>query len=184
MKKICFKYYDITFRKTNEEDLSYVLALEKKPENSPLIRQWKEESHKSAINSNNYYHIIVEYKNQKAGYIILSGLNSIDRNIELTRIVIDKKDIGIGRKSIKALKALVFEELHAHRLWLNVRMKNEKAKYLYKSEGFVEEGILRDFILYENCYEPIIIFSILENEYSKITFNNVTLILNGTLYGI
>ncbi len=51
------------------------------------------------------------------------------------------------------------------RLWLDVRYKNQKAQRLYKSEGFVEEGILRECILYHGSYESLIVMSILKSEY-------------------
>ncbi len=44
-------------------------------------------------------------------------------------------------------------------------MKNTVAQRLYESEGFIEEGILRDCILYNEDYESLMVMSILESEY-------------------
>ena len=81
--------------------------------------------------------------------------------------MISSKGKGFGRESLKLIKMIAFEELKAHRLWLDVREKNERAQNLYKSEGFIEEGILRECILHEGVYESLIMMSILESEYIK-----------------
>jgi RimJ/RimL family protein N-acetyltransferase len=65
------------------------------------------------------------------------------------------------------VKKIAFEKLAAHRLWLDVRQKNERAYNLYRSEGFVEEGILRECILYNGNYESLIIMSILKDEFDS-----------------
>lgn len=42
------------------------------------------------------------------------------------------------------IKKIVFDKLKAHRLWLDVRLKNYRAQQLYQSEGFIKEGVLRE----------------------------------------
>jgi diamine N-acetyltransferase len=41
---------------------------------------------------------------------------------------------------------MAFRDLHAHRFWLDVKSLNERALALYRSEGFVEEGRLRESV--------------------------------------
>jgi RimJ/RimL family protein N-acetyltransferase len=42
------------------------------------------------------------------------------------------------------LAQMAFRDLGAHRFWLDVKSANVRALTLYRSEGFVEEGRLRE----------------------------------------
>jgi len=63
------------------------------------------------------------------------------------------------------VKKLCFEEWRAHRLWLDVKEHNMRARHLYESEGFVREGVLRECIRNGETYESLIVMSMLEQEY-------------------
>lgn len=64
------------------------------------------------------------------------------------------------------IKKLAFEELNAHRLWLDVKDFNERARKLYESENFTTEGIWREAVKAENGRrESIVFMSILRSEY-------------------
>ena len=55
--------------------------------------------------------------------------------------------------------------LKYHRLWLDVYTDNEIAINLYRSEGFVQEGILRECKKSGDEYRSMVIMSMLEREY-------------------
>jgi diamine N-acetyltransferase len=56
-------------------------------------------------------------------------------------------------------------DLHAHRFWLDVKALNVRAQALYASEGFVEEGRLRESVRLADGYESLIVMSLLDREY-------------------
>ncbi|KUO71030.1 MAG: acetyltransferase [Clostridia bacterium BRH_c25] len=157
----------IVIRNTEESDLDFVINAEQEPSNAQYVGQWTKEQHRESLSQEDILHLLVEGKPTKKpiGYIIMSGLTNFNRNIEFRRIVIANKGKGFGREALKLVKRISFEQLNAHRLWLDVRYKNSKAQKLYKSEGFVEEGILRECIFYNGNYESLIVMSILEDEY-------------------
>lgn len=168
MKHIEEKSDLINIRNTQEDDLDFVIASEQEPNNAQYVDQWTKEHHRNALAQDDILHLIVEDKttNKPVGYLIIAGLTNSHRNIEFKRIVISDKGKGFGRGTLKLVKKIAFEQLNAHRLWLDVRYKNHGAQKLYKSEGFIEEGILRECILYNENYESIIIMSVLKNEYT------------------
>ncbi len=62
-----------------------------------------------------------------------------------------------GRKSGERRTAPV---LHlAHRVWLDVKPDNGRARRLYASLGFEEEGVLRDALRTEAGYESLILMA-------------------------
>jgi RimJ/RimL family protein N-acetyltransferase len=74
--------------------------------------------------------------------------------------------------ALKEIKHYCFEQLNCHRLWLDVFENNNRARHLYHSENFVEEGKLRDCILVGDEFKSLILMSILEIEYRNIRSMN------------
>ena len=70
---------------------------------------------------------------------------------------------------MRILKRLAFRDLHAHRFWLDVKSLNARALRLYASEGFVEEGRLRESLRVganETAgWETLVVMSMLDREY-------------------
>jgi len=54
---------------------------------------------------------------------------------------------------------------NAHRLWLDVKSKNARARHLYQSEGFVEEGVMRECLLEDGHFESLVLMSMLRQEF-------------------
>jgi diamine N-acetyltransferase len=74
---------------------------------------------------------------------------------------------GTGRSALRLLKRLAFEELGAQRLWLDVVAAKESARRLYISEGFVEEGILREAARRASGFASLVVMCILEHEHGS-----------------
>ncbi|MBU3144134.1 GNAT family N-acetyltransferase [Clostridium sp. CF012] len=167
MKHIIEKSNLITLRYTQVDDLEFVINSEQATDNAQFVGQWTKEQHINALSDKDILHLIVEDSNtyKPIGYLIMGGIENPNHSIEFRRIVICEKGKGLGKETLILIKKVVFEQLKAHRLWLDVRYKNHRAQNLYKSEGFIEEGNLRDCIFYNENYESLIVMSILENEY-------------------
>jgi len=60
---------------------------------------------------------------------------------------------------------MAFRDLDAHRFWLDVKSANTRALALYRSEGFVEEGCLRESVRSGAGWDSLIVMSLLEPEY-------------------
>ena len=141
--------------------------IEMEKNNSEFVEQYDLARHRDVIRSENEKHFSVFENPQKEliGYVILAGLTEPNDSIEFRRIVISKKGQGLGRKTLKLIKRIAFEEYNAHRLWLDVFSDNDRAIRLYETEGFSKEGLLRDCIKQGNAYRSMWIMAILSNEY-------------------
>ncbi len=158
----------IYLRKTIIEDLDFVIQTEHHSENKDFIISWTIEQHRDSLLDEGKQHLIIETSDMKRiGYVILAGLKNINSSIKLVRIVIADKGKGYGKASIKAIQKYTFKNLNAHRLWLDVKDHNERARFLYQSTGFIVEGRLRECIKNEDQYESLIIMSILQKEYKE-----------------
>ncbi len=159
----------LDFYWTTERDLDQILALEQDQENSSFITPWKREQHLEAFSNRDVAHLVVKTKQDQTliGFILLRGLEGIDKSIELKRIVIGAKGQGNGKEAIKLLKWLIFEKWKAHRLWLDVFDFNQRARHVYAAEGFIEEGTLRECIARGDRFESLVVMSLLVQEYFR-----------------
>ena len=82
----------------------------------------------------------------RIGFVILQGCRNPNGSVELKRLVLQAKGRGLGRAAVRQLKAMGFVQIKAHRFWLDVKLLNIRALKLYQSEGFLEEGRLRESV--------------------------------------
>lgn len=155
----------VRLRPTTDADLDFVVKAESDPDTYPFILPWPDHLHARALDDLDIAHRIAEDKAQNpVGFVILGGLTNESSSIEFRRIVVVEKGRGYGRAMVRAVRELAFTELHAHRLWLDVKEHNDRARTLYKSEGFSEEGVLRECIRGPGGFESLVVMSLLQHE--------------------
>ena len=164
-----FVFGAVMLRPTGPNDLDFVLAAEQHRDNSLFIRQWSAERHLQALADPDIGHFIITCAStgKRLGHVILVGLNDTDRSVELRRVVITEKGKGYGRQTIRMVKSFVFEKLVSHRLWLDVMLYNKRAFKLYKSEGFLVEGVHREAVRQGNRFVDVRVMSVLRDEYYR-----------------
>jgi len=161
----------LRLRPTMLSDLDFVISVETDGRNLPFITPWERTQHEGAVRFPDFRHFIVEAGDAlaSAGFVILQGCRNPNRSVELKRIVLQQQGRGLGRACVRALKAMAFRDLGAHRFWLDVKGRNTRAQALYTSEGFVEEGRLRESVRATvdgaDGYDDLIVMSMLAREY-------------------
>jgi diamine N-acetyltransferase len=160
----------VRLRPTMLSDLDFVISVEQDPSNLPFITPWERTQHEGAVRFPDFRHFIVESGPQYAssGFVILQGCRNPHHSIELKRIVLQAKGHGLGRACVRLLTQMAFRDLGAHRFWLDVKSRNLRAQALYRSEGFVEEGRLRESVRSAEGWDSLIVMSMLENEYEAL----------------
>jgi RimJ/RimL family protein N-acetyltransferase len=158
----------VRLRPTMSSDLDYVVRLEQAPENLPFITPWERTQHEAAIRFPDFRHFIVEGGEDLAavGFVLLIGCRNPNRALELKRMVIEAKGAGFGRAALRMAKKIAFDDLQAHRFWLDVKKRNGRAKALYDGEGFVVDGELRDAVKTEGGWESLVVMSMLQSEFA------------------
>jgi RimJ/RimL family protein N-acetyltransferase len=157
----------VRLRPTMLSDLDEVIAVEQDERNQPFITPWERIQHEGAVRFPDFRHFIIEVGTQPgpAGFVILQGCRNPHHSVELKRIVLQLKGQGHGRTCVRLLKQMAFRDLKAHRFWLDVKKLNARALALYASEGFVEEGRLRESVQVAGGYDDLIVMGMLDREY-------------------
>ncbi|MED5621262.1 GNAT family N-acetyltransferase [Ideonella sp. BN130291] len=161
----------IHLRPTLLSDLDYVITVENDAQNLPFITPWERTQHEGAVRFPDFRHFIVEagVEYEPSGFVILQGCRNNHKSVELKRLVLQTKGRGRGRACVRLLKQMAFRDLGAHRFWLDVKTLNTRAQRLYQSEGFVEEGRLRESVRAGDGYDSLIVMSMLDREYQART---------------
>jgi len=159
----------LRLRPTMLSDLDFVTSVERDSHNLPFITPWERTQHEGALRIPDLRHFIVEAgpAGDRDGFVIVQGCRNPHRSVELKRIVLQSKGRGLGRRCVRLLKQMAFRDLHAHRFWLDVKALNTRALALYASEGFVEEGRLRESVRVHGTdgYDSLVVMSLLDREY-------------------
>jgi RimJ/RimL family protein N-acetyltransferase len=161
----------LRLRPTMLSDLDFVISVERDSHNLPFITPWDRTQHEGAVRFPDFRHFIVEGGDEDAriGFVILQGCRNPHGSVELKRLVLQTKGQGLGRACVRVLKRMAFRDLKAHRFWLDVKLLNTRALALYASEGFVEEGRLRESVRVSidgaDGYDSLVVMSMLDREY-------------------
>ena len=156
----------VRLRPTMLSDLDFVQSVENDPANRPFITPWERVQHEGAIRIPDFRHFIAEAGEgwPSAGFVILQGCRNPHGSVELKRLVIQPKGRGFGRALLRLLAEMAFRDLGAHRFWLDVKENNTRALALYRDEGFVEEGRLREVFRRDGRWYDKYTMGLLEGE--------------------
>lgn len=158
----------VRLRPTMQSDLEFVLSIEHDDVNLPYITPWERTQHEAAIRFPDFRHFIIEggADLDAVGFAILIGCRSRHLSLELKRMVVQAKGRGYGRGALRVIKKIAFDELRAHRLWLDVKSHNTRAKALYDREGFQLEGLLREAVRVADGFDSLVVMSMLQPEFN------------------
>lgn len=99
--------------------------------------------HESNYRNNQYIYLsVVNASNCLAGYIIIS-IEKHAEQVQLKRVLIDEKNLGIGRAAIILAEQYCVHTLKTQSIWLDVYQDNVKAIQVYEKLGYkkYKEGI-------------------------------------------
>jgi len=159
---------EIRLRATQPADLDFVLQAEADPENRRFILPWERTQHAAALQDRDLAHWVVERSTDGTlvGFVLLAGLANRHGSLEFRRVVLVEKGRGYGRQVVRFVKRFAFEECAAHRLWLDVLEDNQRARRVYLSEGFIEEGRLREAFWNGERHTSLVLMAMLASEYA------------------
>lgn len=168
MTSLIFETDRLEVYKAVEEDIDYIMELEKANKKSGFILQNTNEEHLDQINSEDYLVLIIceKISHDRVGYF----LNKIDCSsnvLELRRFAIGKRGFSYGREALLGLILYTFTRLNINRLWLDVYGHNHKAIKLYESIGMKLDAIFRESYKHNKEYIDQRIYSLLKIDYKK-----------------
>ncbi|MEU4700118.1 GNAT family N-acetyltransferase [Nonomuraea dietziae] len=108
--------------------------------------------------------LAVCHDDEYVGEIVLNELDADNLSCNL-RIMLTRPGRGFGTEAIRLVLDHAFATTPLHRVSLGVYAFNERALHVYKKVGFVQEGVLRDALLWEGRWHDEIVMSVLREEW-------------------
>ena len=129
---------EVTLRPTRPEDLAFVTALERRPDNVEMIGQWTDAEHLDAIaGRDRREHWVIERGGERQGFLIAYDCSLAGAGVYVKRILVDRKEQGTGTVALRSYLDIVFARSGVDRVWLIVRNHNARAQAVYEKLGFV-----------------------------------------------
>lgn len=155
---------ELRLRPAEPADLDYWQTAEREPDARRWVTQRDRDDHLTAMANPDLRHLIVERDGERVGCVLLAGIRSVHGSVEIRRIVMTERGAGLGTRTLHMLIDLAFDELGAHRLWLDVVAENARARHVYRRIGFVEEGVMREAFRSDGSYANLVLMSMLAHE--------------------
>jgi ribosomal protein S18 acetylase RimI-like enzyme len=128
---------DLELRPSRSDDLAFITALERHPDNRDLIGQWSDAEHLSAIaRGNGREHWIIERDGRPAGYLIAYDCRAGEAGFYVKRILVADKERGTGSAALRRFVEMAAARPGVGCVWLIVRDNNDRAQAVYRKLGF------------------------------------------------
>lgn len=116
----------------------------------------------------NGYFCICDETGRAIGRIDYGGLRLPESKAELSILLGEKEtwSKGYGSEAIIVLLDHLFNDLNAHRVWLEVFPENVRAQRAYEKVGFVREGTMRENWFSAGRWQDEHLYGILRDEFN------------------
>lgn len=107
--------------------------------------------------------VVEERESRKAvGFIDLFDFEPISSRVELGILLFeDYRGMGYAKEAVGLVRNYVFDYLHCHQIIARANVKNEASLSLFRQSGFVEAGVLKDWVRENDGWLDCVIFQLI-----------------------
>jgi RimJ/RimL family protein N-acetyltransferase len=135
----------ITLTRATERDIAFIMEYERRPGYEALVGRWSEEQHKATLKDDNWLTLVgADETGTHRGFVLLRDFTAGSDSLYLKRIAVRDAERGFGKALLSAVTDWVFANTGFHRFWLEVIENNSRARHVYASLGWHEEGLVRE----------------------------------------
>jgi len=129
----------IVLERASAEDIGAFVAMEQERDVRPFIIPYDEPKHREVMADPRVTYLRILDRDGASGFVILV-LDRDGESVELRRIVVTRRERGIGQDAIAQVEHYVSEVLRRSRVWLDAFEENERARHIYEKLGYVRFG--------------------------------------------
>ena len=126
----------ISLRLSNRDELEIFDEMDRQAHAREFVIQTGLEAHQKYFSDPEITYLSIENsRNEFCGYFILVHEADSD-SVEFRRILIDRKQLGIGQAAIEEMENYCKNNFSARRIWLDVYEDNEIGMHIYEKMGY------------------------------------------------
>ena len=151
------------------DDIPAIMAIERIADYAVYLGAFSAEEHAARMADADCRYFAWREDGQLKAFAILAKLTDPSNVVLLKRIGTSEPGRGIGRAMMPLLIDWVFATTGANRLELDVSSANPRAERVYRREGFVHEGTVREVYRHrDGVYYSSHLFSMLRREWEAL----------------
>ena len=151
--------YDIE----NDKSL-WVYSNTTSPFSRHTLKKFIENSHLDIIEHKQLRLVITDDK-QSYGFIDLYDYDFINRRVGVGIIIFKKyRSKGIGLSSLQLTENYLLEHVPIHQVYANISSTNKESISLFEKSNFVNVGLKKDWIFYNNKFNDELLFQKILNK--------------------
>ena len=154
---------ELVYDVENDKSL-WVYSNTTSPFSNHTLKKFIENSHLDIIEHKQLRMVIADDK-KSCGFIDLYDYDFVNRRVGVGIIIFEKyRSKGIGLSSLKLTEKYLLEHVPIHQLYANISSRNKESISLFEKSGFVNVGLKRDWIFYNNKFNDELLFQKILNK--------------------
>jgi len=154
---------ELVYDVENDKSL-WVYSNTTSPFSNHTLKKFIENSHLDIIEHKQLRMVIADDK-KSCGFIDLYDYDFVNRRVGVGIIIFEKyRSKGIGLSSLQLTEKYLLEHVPIHQLYANISSKNKESISLFEKSGFVNVGLKKDWIFYNNKFNDEFLFQKILNK--------------------
>ena len=154
---------ELVYEVENDKSL-WVYSNTSSPFSRHTLKKFIENSHLDII-EHKQLRLVIADDEQSYGFIDLYDYDFINRREGLGIIIFKKyRSKGIGLSSLQLTENYLLEHVPIHQVYANISSKNKESISLFEKSGFVNIGLKKDWIFYNNKFNDELLFQKILNK--------------------
>lgn len=157
----------INLHRARPADIDFIMATERAPGFERLVGRSSKDEHFMALAAPGIAYLLGRSEGgEPMAFAIFRDIDDAHGNVCLKRIAVVRPGARFGSRFLHMVVDWAFREIPLHRLWLSVLADNLRALHVYRTQGFVEEGVMREaFRFPDETRADLIIMSLTRPEW-------------------
>ena len=154
---------ELVYEVENDKSL-WVYSNTSSPFSRHTLKKFIENSHLDII-EHKQLRLVIADDEQSYGFIDLYDYDFINRRVGLGIIIFKKyRSKGIGLSSLQLTENYLLEHVPIHQVYANISSTNKESISLFEKSNFVNVGLKKDWIFYNNKFNDELLFQKILNK--------------------
>lgn len=153
-------------RPATEAEIPVIMEIERTEGFEAYVGRSEKAQHEALMAAPDNRYIMLDDEAGPAGFAILQGIGATNGIIYLKRIAVRSPGKGLGKRFLRELIRLSFEDFGAEKFWLDAFETNQRAQRVYAACGLQHDGVLREhYPLADGTRANLVVMSVLKREW-------------------